>query len=77
MTELLSCSYCHFSIRPRAAFLMVDYCPRCLAKRRVAEPLRPRAESPSGARTFSDGVSGGSPGEGHGEQAGIAKGWRD
>jgi hypothetical protein len=59
MTYLLSCPHCHFSIRPLAAFLMVDYCPRCLAKRRVAEPLRqpddssapgrslPRAEKPT------------------------------
>lgn len=37
---LLSCTYCRFAIRPRASFLSVDYCPRCLAKRHVAVPLR-------------------------------------
>jgi hypothetical protein len=36
---VFSCSYCRFSIRPRVAFLSVDYCPCCLAKRHVAVPL--------------------------------------
>jgi Zn-finger nucleic acid-binding protein len=40
MQALLSCPSCRFSIRPRAAFLSVDHCPRCLATRHVAEPLR-------------------------------------
>ena len=35
----LSCRYCGFSIRPRAWFLTMDHCPRCLATRHVAETL--------------------------------------
>ena len=40
----LSCGDCGYSIVPRAAFLRVAHCPRCLAKRRVAVPLRESAE---------------------------------
>jgi hypothetical protein len=36
---LLHCVHCHFSVRPRATFLAREYCPRCLARRRVHEPL--------------------------------------
>jgi hypothetical protein len=38
--SLLKCPRCHFSIHPRATWLTLDYCPRCLARRWVAEPLR-------------------------------------
>jgi len=38
--SLLRCPRCHFSIHPRAAWLAVDYCPRCLGRRGVAELLR-------------------------------------
>lgn len=41
----LSCGHCGFSIRPRAGFLRVEHCPRCLAKRRVAVRLREDDES--------------------------------
>jgi len=37
--SLLHCLHCHFSVRPRATFLAREYCPRCLARRRVHEPL--------------------------------------
>ncbi len=40
-----SCSHCGYSVRPMAHFLSVEHCPRCLAKRRVAVPLREDAES--------------------------------
>lgn len=36
----LNCSHCGYSIRPRAEFLWIEHCPRCLAKRKVAVPLR-------------------------------------
>jgi hypothetical protein len=39
-TSLLSCSHCHFAFHPKAASLTLDYCPRCLARRHVAQPLR-------------------------------------
>ena len=42
---LLTCSHCHFGIRPRADFLAPDYCPRCLAKRHRAEPMSRHTES--------------------------------
>jgi len=42
--SLLSCSHCHLAIRPRASFLAPDYCPRCLARRRRAEPMSYIAE---------------------------------
>jgi hypothetical protein len=51
---ILSCPHCRFSVRPRAAYLTMDYCPRCLAKRRIAEPLvvhePASALAPAGAR---------------------------
>jgi hypothetical protein len=31
-----SCARCGFTISPRSAWLTVDYCPRCLARARVA-----------------------------------------
>jgi len=37
--DLLTCPHCRFCIRPRARFLAPDYCPRCIAQRRVAERL--------------------------------------
>lgn len=40
----LSCDDCGYSIVPRADFLKLAHCPRCLAKRRVAVPLRENAE---------------------------------
>lgn len=45
MQALFSCPHCGFSFRPRASFLVVDYCPRCLVRRHVAEPLRAIEES--------------------------------
>lgn len=36
----LRCSHCGYSVRPRADFLWIEHCPRCLAKRRVAVPMR-------------------------------------
>ncbi len=36
---LFSCPHCGLSIQPRFAYLGMDYCPRCLAQRHVAEAL--------------------------------------
>jgi len=36
---LLSCPACRFAFRPRTSFLTLDFCPRCLAKRGVADDL--------------------------------------
>jgi hypothetical protein len=48
-TSLLSCPHCRFAFHPKAASLTLDYCPRCLARRHVAQPLRavgePQAEA--------------------------------
>lgn len=41
----LGCDDCGYSIVPRANFLKLAHCPRCLAKRRIAVPLRENAES--------------------------------
>ncbi len=41
----LSCRDCGYSVIPRADFLRVAHCPRCLVKRRVAVPLCEIAES--------------------------------
>jgi hypothetical protein len=38
-TAALGCRQCGFVLRPRAPFLTMKYCPRCLARRRVLEPL--------------------------------------
>lgn len=37
--SLLKCPRCRFSFRPRAHFLTLDFCPRCLAKHNVAISL--------------------------------------
>jgi uncharacterized paraquat-inducible protein A len=42
--SLLSCPHCHLAIHPRADFLAPEYCPRCLARRRRAEPMSYIAE---------------------------------
>lgn len=44
--SLLRCPHCRFSIRPRAQCLAPHYCPRCLARRRVAQPLHAVDEEP-------------------------------
>jgi hypothetical protein len=36
---VLGCRHCGFSMRPRAAFLLMEHCPRCLARRRAVERL--------------------------------------
>ena len=36
----MHCSSCGLSIRLRASFLTLDYCPRCLARRGAAIPMR-------------------------------------
>jgi hypothetical protein len=54
---VFSCTYCRFSIRPRVAFLSIDYCPRCLARRRVAVPLRVTEEPDSQPRTHDPSAS--------------------
>jgi hypothetical protein len=38
-TVVLVCRYCGLTLRPRAAFLSMEHCPRCLARRRAVEPL--------------------------------------
>ncbi len=43
--SLQSCPRCHFSFRPRAHFLTLDFCPRCLAERNVAINLVRVAEA--------------------------------
>jgi len=40
LAGLFGCPHCHFAFTPRAAFMTLDYCPRCLARRRVAQPLQ-------------------------------------
>jgi hypothetical protein len=58
--SLLSCPHCHFAFHPKAASMTLDYCPRCLARRHVAQPLYVRgvpedelvgSGSPAAART--------------------------
>lgn len=44
--NLLRCPHCRFSIRPRAQCLAPHYCPRCLARRRVAQPLHAVDDEP-------------------------------
>ncbi len=51
--SLLKCPHCHLSIHPRATWLTLDYCPRCLAKRRVAEPLGTTDEPTGSASGFA------------------------
>jgi hypothetical protein len=46
---LLSCPHCRFAFHPKAASLTLDYCPRCLARRHVVQPLRRFGEAPVGA----------------------------
>ena len=58
--SLLRCPHCHFSIRPRATWLTPDYCPRCLAKRRVAEPLQP-IDEPTGLHQHLRRAGSGAP----------------
>ncbi len=50
---MLSCPHCRFSFRPRATYLTLDYCPRCLAHRRVAEPLLAMPDPPRPVSTFA------------------------
>ena len=38
-TRLLSCPHCHYAFHPGAACMTLDYCPRCLGRRHVAQPL--------------------------------------
>jgi hypothetical protein len=38
-TALTHCTKCTFSFRPRANYLTLDFCPRCLAKNGVAVDL--------------------------------------
>lgn len=42
--SLLHCPHCRLTIRPRATFLAMAHCPRCLARRRVAQPMHPSLE---------------------------------
>ena len=51
---ILSCPHCHLTVRPRAAYLTMEYCPRCLAKRRVAEPLTKLELAPGCASAVDD-----------------------
>lgn len=37
--SMLCCPKCGFSLRPRAHYLTMDVCPRCLAKQRIAVEL--------------------------------------
>ncbi len=48
-TSLLSCPRCHFAFHPKAASLTLDYCPRCLARRHGAQPLRRFGDPPTEA----------------------------
>lgn len=55
---LLGCEHCGFTFRPRAAFLTMEHCPRCLATRRVAEPLRVIEGPPAPSVALSDAPAG-------------------
>jgi hypothetical protein len=46
----LRCPRCGFAFSPRASFLMVEHCPRCLGRARVAVPLE-RVSSPAARPT--------------------------
>jgi hypothetical protein len=53
----LCCPRCQFAFSPRVAFMTPDYCPRCLAFRRVAHRLQRIAVETGGgdlARAASD-----------------------
>jgi len=40
---LLSCPRCGWTIAPRAHWLVVEHCPRCIARGRTPVGLRPSA----------------------------------
>lgn len=53
----LRCERCSFSFAPRSPLLLIEHCPRCLARGRVAVPLVaveeaavPRGPSPARVR---------------------------
>jgi hypothetical protein len=37
--NVLRCPKCRFALRPRASYLTLDFCPRCLARTGVAVGL--------------------------------------
>ena len=37
--SMLSCPKCGFSLRPRAHYLTMEICPRCVARKRIAVDL--------------------------------------
>jgi hypothetical protein len=39
-TAYMHCAHCGLAVRLRASFLTLDACPRCLARHRVARPMR-------------------------------------
>jgi hypothetical protein len=49
----LCCPRCQFAFSPRVAFMTPDYCPRCLAFRRVAQ-----RRQHLGAETVGGGLAG-------------------
>ena len=51
---LLNCPRCGLSIRPKASWLWLEYCPRCMGRAHVpvrlfSSPLRSGARPPAGA----------------------------
>ena len=60
----MNCPRCGLSIRIRAAYLTVDWCPRCLARAGTAIPMqssdqRPGRSASAEARPASAGRGGG------------------
>ena len=49
----LNCPRCGYTISPRAAWLTVEYCPRCLARDRRAVQLR-EPDRPTGEHGYGD-----------------------
>jgi hypothetical protein len=58
---VLGCPRCHFAFRPRASFMTLDYCPRCLARRHVAQPLQRLAPEIAGFGLVGDDAHQGAP----------------
>ena len=54
----MHCARCGLSVRVRTPYLVVDHCPRCLARRRLAVPMsrsdNPAAFQPAGVPDTSE-----------------------
>ncbi len=71
-TRLMSCPHCHFAFHPRAACMTLDCCPRCLARRHVAQSLRGSDVSVNDTATVTRGTRLRRPGTGRSARWGTA-----